>query len=175
MTPMREYPPDSRLLPGATAMPPVQPQRDDTVSLRQVIGVIRRHYRLVLGLTLACAAVGGFLGARQHPRYEANGVMRLALERRSLTGDIEEQRPSDVSRTSDPLITAVELARSRSVLAAVVDSLGLQLVMDPPRAFSRRLLTGIKVDTNTAGGDSVFVTFSAGQATARLGRHSASA
>jgi tyrosine-protein kinase Etk/Wzc len=170
---MREYLPDSRLLPGTTAMPPIHPQRDDTLSLRQVIGVMRRHYRLVLGLTLVGAALGGFLGASQHPKYEANGVMRLALERRSLTGEVE--RPADVSRTSDPLITAVELARSRSVLAAVVDSLGLQLIMDPPRAFSRRLLSQIQVGPDTRGGDSVFVTFSAGQATAQLGRRKASA
>ena len=172
---MREYLPDSRLLPGATAaLPPARPQRDDTVSLRQVFGVIRRHYKLVLGLTLAGAALGGFLGATQHAKYEANGVMRLALERRSLTGDIEE-RPADVIRTSDPTITAVELARSRSVLAAVVDTLGLQLVMDPPRSFSRRLLTNIQVDSNTAGGDSVFVTFTARQVTARLGARKVSA
>jgi Mrp family chromosome partitioning ATPase/uncharacterized protein involved in exopolysaccharide biosynthesis len=171
---MREYLPDSRLLPGNTAPLPVHPQRDESVSLRQVIGVIRRHYKLVLGLTLAGAALGGFLGATQHAKYEANGVMRLALERRSLTGDIEE-RPADVSRTSDPLITAVELARSRSVLAAVVDSLGLRLVMDPPRSFSRRLLTNIQVDSNTTGGDSIFVTFTARQVTARLGGQKVSA
>src|ERR1700682_4876639 len=137
---MDRYLPESRLLPGATAPSPAgYPQREDSVSLKQVVGVIRRHYRLVLALTLAGAALGAFLGVTQRPKYEAAGVMRLALERRSLTGDIE--RPVELGRTSDPLISAVELVRSRSVLAAVVDSLGLQLLIDPQKAFSRSLLT----------------------------------
>lgn len=170
---MREYPPDSRLLTGTTAPPPLSyPQRDDSISLRHVISVIRRHYRLVLALTLVGAALGGFFGLTQRPQYQANGVMRLALERRSLTGDVEQP---ELSRTSDPLMSAVELVLSRTVLASVVDSLGLQLVVDPPKSFSRRLLTQIKVDTNNAGRDSIFVTFTARQVTARLGAQKVSA
>lgn len=171
---MREYPPDSRLLPGATTPSPFgQPHHDDSVSLRQVIGVIRRHYRLILALTVVGAGLGAYVGARQDAQYEANGVMRLALERRSLTGDIE--RPADVGRNADPMISAVELIRSRSVLAAVVDSLGLQLSIDPPEALSRRLLSQVKVDTNSAGGDSINVTFTARNVTARLGPQTVSA
>lgn len=171
---MREYPSDSRLLPGAIAPAPQNYyQRDDSVSLRQVIGVIRRHYRVVLGLTLVGAALGGFFGASQRPKYEANGVMRLALERRSLTGDIEQ--PAELGRNSDPLVSTVELIKSRSVLAAVVDSLGLQLVVDPPDAFSRRLLTQVKVDSTSLGGDSILVTFTPSQFTARLGTRTVTA
>jgi succinoglycan biosynthesis transport protein ExoP len=171
---MREYPPDSRLLPGATAPTSIgHPHGDDSVSLRQIIGVIRRHYRLVLAVTVVGAALGAYVGASQHAQYEANGVMRLALERRSLTGDIE--RPAELGRNSDPMISAVELIRSRSVLAAVVDSLGLQLRIDPDGAFSRRLLSQVKVDTTLAGSDSITVTFTARNVTARLGSQKVSA
>lgn len=166
--PMREYPPESRLLPGALAPTSASyHQRDDSVSLRHVIGVIRRHYRVVLGLTLVGAALGGFFGSTQRPKYEANGVMRLALERRSLTGDLE--RPAELGRNSDPLVSTVELIKSRSVLAAVVDSLGLQLVIDPPDAFSRRLLTQVKVDSTSLARDSILVSFTPTQVIARLG------
>jgi Mrp family chromosome partitioning ATPase/uncharacterized protein involved in exopolysaccharide biosynthesis len=170
---MRDYPPDSRLLPGAAVPPPASHHpREDSVSLRQVIGVIRRHYRLVLALTIVGAALGGFIGASQRPEYEAHGVMRLGSERRSLTGDLE--RPIELGRNADPVAAAVELVRSRSVLAAVVDSLGLQLVMDPDKAFSRRLLTQVQVDPY-ARGDSIQLTFTPRQIAARLGAQQVSA
>ena len=78
---MHDYQPDPRLLPGARAPYPanVPSPRDDSVSLRQVIGVFRRHWKLVLALTVVGTAIGGFMGATQRPQYEATGIMRLAL------------------------------------------------------------------------------------------------
>lgn len=169
---MRDYPPDSRLLPGARAPYPtnVPAQRDDSVSLRQVFGVFRRHWRLVLALTLVGTAVGGFLGATQRPRYEATGIMRLALERRNLTGEPEAK----LAPKSDPTMSAVQLILSRSVLQAVVDTLGLQLRPDPEVKFPRRLLAQVKVDP-TAAGDSIFVKFNRTRVGAKLGDQQASA
>ena len=169
---MHDYPPDSRLLPGARAPYPanVPSPRDDSVSLRQVIGVFRRHWKLVLALTVVGTAVGGFLGATQRPQYEATGIMRLALERRNLTGEPD----AELGRKSDPTVTAVALILSRSVLAAVVDSLGLQLRPDPELRFSRRLLAQIKVDP-IASGDSIYVKFNRNRVTARLGEQQVSA
>jgi uncharacterized protein involved in exopolysaccharide biosynthesis/Mrp family chromosome partitioning ATPase len=169
---MHDYPPDSRLLPGNRAPYPtnVPPQRDDSVSLRQVISVFRRHWKLVLAVTVVGTALGGFFGATQRPRYEATGVMRLALERRSLTGEPD----AEMGRKSDPTVTAVQLVLSRSVLAAVVDTLGLQLRTDPEVEFPRRLLANIKVDPS-AGGDSVFVRFTRNRVAARLGDQQTSA
>jgi succinoglycan biosynthesis transport protein ExoP len=171
---MNQYPPESRLLAGATAPSSVShPHGDDSISLRQIIGVIRRHYKLVLAVTIVGAGLGAYVGASQHAQYEANGVMRLALERRSLTGDME--RTPELGRNADPIISTVELIRSRSVLAAVVDTLGLQLRIDPPEAFSRRLLSQVRVDTTLAASDSINVTFTARNVTARLGTQKVSA
>lgn len=169
---MHDYPPDSRLLPGARAPYPTngQPQRDDSVSLRQVIGVFRRHWKLVLALTLVGTAVGGFIGASQRPSYEAQGIMRLALERRNLTGEPD----AELGRRSDPTVTAVSLVLSRSVLAAVVDSLGLQLRPDRELRFPRRLLAQVKID-ETVSNDSIYVKFNRNRVAARLGDQQVSA
>ena len=168
---MHDYPPDSRLLPGARAPYPanVQPQRDDSVSLSQVIGIFRRHWKLVLGLTVVGTAVGGFMGATQRPSYEANGVMRLSLDRRNLTGEPEAQ----TGRNSDPTVTAVQLILSRSVLAAVVDTLGLQLRPDPELRFPRRLLANIRIDPAVAG-DSIFMKFTRNRVSAKMGERQVS-
>ena len=169
---MHDYPPDSRLLPGARAPYPASahPQRDDSVSLRQVIGVFRRHWKLVLALTVVGAGLGAFVGMTQRPKYEATGIMRLALERRNLTGEPD----AELGRKSDPTVTAVALVLSRSVLAAVVDSLGLQLRPDPDLRFPRRLISSVKVDP-TASGDSIYVRFTRTRVTAKLGEQQASA
>src|SRR4051812_10286431 len=103
---MNQYPPESRLLAGATAPSSIShPHGDDSISLRQIIGVIRRHYKLVLAVTIVGAGLGAYVGASQHAQYEANGVMRLALERRSLTGDME--RTPELGRNADPMISTV--------------------------------------------------------------------
>ncbi len=167
---MRDYPPEPRLLAGQAAPYPAPVQRDDSVSLRQMIGVFRRHWKLVLALTVLGMVAGGFIGAAQRPRYEATGVMRLALERRNLTGEPE----AEMSGKSDPTVTAVQLVLSRSVLAAVVDTLGLQLRPDPELNFPRRLLVGVKVEP-TSSGDSILVKFTRNRVTAKLGDRQVSA
>jgi len=135
-----------------------------------VIGIFRRHWKLVLGLTVVGTAVGGFMGATQRPSYEANGVMRLSLDRRNLTGEPEAQ----TGRNSDPTITAVQLILSRSVLAAVVDTLGLQLRPDPELRFPRRLLAEIKIDPTVAG-DSIFMKFTRNRVSAKMGERQVAA
>jgi tyrosine-protein kinase Etk/Wzc len=169
---MHDYPPDSRLLPGARTPYPanVPSQRDDSLSLRQVIGVFRRHWKLVTALTLLGMVVGGFIGATQRPRYEATGIMRLALERTNLTGEPD----AELGGKSDPTVTAVQLILSRSVLAAVVDTLGLQLRPDPELRFPRKLLAQVEVDP-AASGDSIYVKFTRNRVTARLGQQQVSA
>jgi Mrp family chromosome partitioning ATPase/uncharacterized protein involved in exopolysaccharide biosynthesis len=172
---MDEFVPETRLLPGARgpAPAPAYPHGDDSVSIKHILGVLRRHYRLILVLTVLGTGIGAFLGFTQPPEYDAVGTVRMALERRSLTGDIERPTP-DASRNADPLVSAAQLILSRSVLAAVVDTLGLQLVTDGKGDFPTWLLTQRKVDPRSAG-DSILVTFTPDSAVARLGDRQASA
>src|SRR5918999_233255 len=93
-----------------------------SVSLRQMFGVIRRHYRIVLALTILGAAAGGLLVYKEPASYEAQATIRLAGERRQLTGQLEGATP-EISRTTDPLLSLTELVRSRAVMGSVVDSL----------------------------------------------------
>jgi succinoglycan biosynthesis transport protein ExoP len=131
-------------------------QASGSVSLRQIFGVLRRHHRVVLTLTLLGAAVGGFLVYNAPASYQAQATLRLAGERRALTGRIEGATP-EISRTTDPLLSLTQLVQGRAVMGAVVDSLGLRLVSGTPE-FGTSALDGVQVDSQ-AMRDTVLVTF----------------
>ncbi|HUR95835.1 MAG TPA: polysaccharide biosynthesis tyrosine autokinase [Gemmatimonadales bacterium] len=155
---MSRLTPVRRELPGS-AEPPLRPieanDSGDSVSFRQVFTVLRRRYPLILAMTLIGTSIGVFLASREPPTYHATALLRFAGERRALTGD-EAEGPS-VSKTADPIESIMQLIRSRTVAAAVVDTLGLQLQSWTPE-FSTADLAQIHVDSRAVG-DSVNLTF----------------
>ena len=74
---------------GAMDRPP-----SDSISVGHIFGVLRRRYRLVLLVTVLGLAAGGYLAAKTPANYRAVATIRLAGERRSLTGEIEGPRRS---------------------------------------------------------------------------------
>jgi polysaccharide biosynthesis transport protein len=82
-------------------------------------------------------------------------VLRLAGERRALTGEIEPT--PELDRTTNPILSVAELVRSRSVLGAVVDSLGLRLLSATPEVGTSQL-TRVYVGPE-ATNDTIQVTF----------------
>ena len=146
-----------QLPPGPGSMDQeFEPHTGASISLRQMFGVVRRHHRIVLTLTVLGAAAGGFLVYKAPASYEAQATLRLAGERRALTGQIEGPTP-DLSRTMDPMLSLTEMVRSRSVMGAVVDSLGLRLVSGTEE-FPSSGLDGVEVDSQ-ATRDTILVTF----------------
>ncbi len=125
------------------------------ISLGQMLGVLRRRYRLVLLLTLLGVGAGAYLALRSPATYKAGAVLRLAGERQALTGGIEPT--PELDRLADPIASIVELVRSRSVMGAVVDSLGLRLISMTPE-FASNQLEGARVDSGVTS-DSILVTF----------------
>src|SRR5919109_1911172 len=173
--PMPAQPPHDRLLPGGyeTPLQPVQPADSaGMVSFRQALAVLRRRFQLILALTACGAALGLFLASREPTTYKASAMLRLAGERQTLTGTSEEVAPG-LGRTADPMLSIIELLRSRAVAGVVVDSLGLQLVSLTPE-FSVEDLEATKVDPRAAG-DSVLVAFREDGVSARRGERAVTA
>ncbi len=164
--------PESRMLPGTVAPMPIEPGGGQSISLSRLIGVMRRRWRVIVTMTAVGAAIGAFLASQQPPTYEAKALIRLAGERRQLTGNMEAPEP-ELGRSADPMLSLVELIRSRSVLGAVVDSVGLQLVSLEPD-FKAAELNEVRVDPRL-GGDSILVNFTPGKVTAVSGGRTASA
>jgi tyrosine-protein kinase Etk/Wzc len=149
--------PQNRLLAGTVEAPlrPIEAESGESVSFRQVLVVLRRRYRLILAMTLVGAAIGLFLASREPPRYYASAMLRFAGERRALTGD-EDEAPG-TSKTTDPMLSILQLVRSRTVGGVVVDTLGLQLKSFTPE-FTTAELAQVHVDPRAAG-DSVQLVF----------------
>jgi Mrp family chromosome partitioning ATPase/uncharacterized protein involved in exopolysaccharide biosynthesis len=147
-------------------------QGSDSISFGHFLGVLRRRYRLVLLLTIIGLGVGGYLAAKSPALYKAVAVLRLAGERRALTGEIEPT--PELDRTTDPILSMVELVRSRTVMGTVVDSLGLRLVSVTPD-FKTGQLEGIVVKADEPGGDTISVNFFRNGLKANLGGREAQA
>ena len=89
---MTDSPRETRLLHGST-IPRAQaqasaPQPAGEISFGQILGVLRRRYRVIAAMTMLGTGVGAFLASREPPTYHAGAVLRVADERRSLTGDM---------------------------------------------------------------------------------------
>ncbi len=172
---MRAQPPSDRLLPGGFDPPPRPVETGDSagmVSFRQALAVVRRRFQLILTVTACGAALGVFLASREPTSYKASAMLRLAGERQTLTGVSEEAAPS-LGRTADPMLSIIELLRSRTVAGVAVDSLGLQLVSLAPE-FSVEDLAGVRVDPRAAG-DSVQMVFQDDGVSARRGERAVTA
>ena len=167
---MRQLPLDNRRLltgPDQVAAVAADGATSQTISLGHFLIVVRRHWRLILALGAVGAILGGVLGARTPPSYRAVAMLRLANERRAMTADIEAAPPASRGRDTDPLLSTIQLIRSRGVMGAVVDSLGLQLKSRTPD-FPIRQVSDIRVDPRTAG-DSILVRFYQNGVLAKLG------
>ena len=80
-------------------------------------------FLVVAGLTLAATAL---LVLGSASRYSARSSIRIASERRTLTSGVENA-PETLDRPVDPLLSAVQVLSSRTLVGTVVDSLGLRL------------------------------------------------
>jgi succinoglycan biosynthesis transport protein ExoP len=162
----RQLPPGAPTMDGGYERP-----GSDSLSLGHMLAVLRRRYRLVLGGTALGLAAGGYIALKAPATYKATAVLQLAGERRALTGEIEPTPLLD--RNSNPILSVVELVRSRSVLGAVVDSLGLRLQSATPE-FGTSRLEGVRVDPK-ATADTIQLTFYQNGVKAKLGGQTANA
>ncbi len=165
---MRSFPPSNRQVPGGFEPPMRSVEFADTpgtVSFRQAFNVLRRRYVLILGMTVLGSMAGLFLASQSPATYQASAMLRLAGERQTLTGAEDVEAAPGLGRSADPMLSIIELLRSRTVAGVVVDSLGLQLSSLTPE-FSFEDLARVQVDPRAAG-DSVQVTFKDNEVVAR--------
>jgi Mrp family chromosome partitioning ATPase/uncharacterized protein involved in exopolysaccharide biosynthesis len=172
---MNDYRPPARQLPSGSPFTDGAYERPagDSLSLGQVVGVMRRRYRLILLMTFLGIAAGGVLALRTPATYRAVATIRLAGERRELTGELGDQTPDISSRTMDPILSLAQSVKSYTVLGAVVDSLGLQLNSATPE-FGAGKLEKIWVNPQS-GNDTIEVTFYQNGVKAKLANREARA
>src|ERR1041385_1278473 len=116
-----------------------------TVRLEDLLARVRRHIWLVLGVATAAVAAAGYVAHVTGPAYCAVAGTRLSDPRGPVAGGGGEDPASADERFADPLLSLVELLKSRAVAGAVVDSMPALRMF--PRKFSASLVTDVAVAT----------------------------
>lgn len=127
-----------------------------TVRVEDLLATVRRHVWLVLGVATVVVAAAGYVAHVTGPVYRAVAVIRLSDPRRALTGGVVEDPASADERFADPLLSLVELLKSRAVAGAVVDS--MPLLRLAPRKFPASLVTDAAIAADVVA-ESLHVTF----------------
>jgi len=127
-----------------------------TVGVDELLAILRRHVRLVLGVTAITVVAAGVLAYVIEPTYRAVALIRLWDPRRALTGGVVDDPARADERFADPLLSQVELLTSRTVAGAVVDSTPLLRVLT--RKFPRSVLGDVALP-DAAAADTFRLTF----------------
>ena len=168
---MSEHPPNHvRAAAGSVADREELEAPASTVRLDDLFAIVRRHVRLVLGVAAAVMAAAGYVAYVTGSVYRAVAVIRLSDPRRAFTGGVVDD-PALLAdgRYADPLLSQVELLKSRTVAGGVVDSMPMLRVVlrksSPSlldrvlrRRFSPNLLGVVAVRPDAAA-DSLSLTF----------------
>src|SRR2546426_9180371 len=145
--PQRSPLPATAALPGGLEQPP---------NLREWLVVLRAHRGLVAGVTAAVTALAAWIVYTSPPLYRAKAVVRLVDARRALAGTLVDGGADVTLRTADPVLSQVEVLRSRATAGAVVDE------MPVLRIRTRRFPVGLVKDVRLApevGRDSLQLEF----------------
>lgn len=114
------------------------------LDLQRMLGVVRRHLRLVALVALLAAAAAGAYAYLRQPIYSANAVIRMRDTRASLTGGLAAGQEQPVGGPEvNPLLSLIEVLSSRTVAGAVVDSMPLLRVRTDGIPITA--LTGVEI------------------------------
>lgn len=144
------------LLPQPPSAAEQDPRAPGGLALSEILLAIRRRYRLVLAVAGLTTAGATLLALREAPTFTATVVLRIGDARRLLMGGIE-QPDVQTDRLASPVLSQIQLLRSRTLTGAVVDSVGLRLVPDFS-GFPPTLLKEVRV-TPDAVSDTVRLWF----------------
>lgn len=146
-----------------------------TVHFDEVLFILRRHARLVVGVAALAVVATGIVAYMAGPVYRAVAVIRMSDPRRALTGGVVDDPARAEGRFTDPLVSQAELLTSRTVAGAVVDSMPvLRIVTEdlPPSllgAVAVAPAAPVRSFRLAFGGDSFVVQASSGPRRAAYG------
>lgn len=118
------------------------------VDIKRLLAPMLRHRWILIGTTVAFAAAAVAYVRWALPQYRATATIRLDDLRREVTVGIEAPEKASGPMTN-PVVSEIQLLRSRELVGHVVDSLGLQLRPDFHH-FTASLLRDVHVAQDIA-------------------------
>ncbi|HEX2206241.1 MAG TPA: polysaccharide biosynthesis tyrosine autokinase [Longimicrobium sp.] len=122
--------------------------RAEATGLRDLKGVLMRQRWTLLACLVLGGAAGGALVMRARPVYEASALTRVEEPRGAQASMPKQLDLALLLGGGAGVGTDLEVLRTRTLAAAVIDSLGLRLdVTAPRRAVRSRVLSNVRVDS----------------------------
>lgn len=116
------------------------------VHLRDLIAVVRRHWRLTAALTLLVAGGAGFSARKQIPQFQSRLTVQVSSPKQ-VFAQLEGVRVDELALQTDPVLSEALILTTQQLALQVVRSLGLQLELDDPRLYRGEVLASVSVDS----------------------------
>lgn len=129
---------------GAEALKRIVHQRE--VHLRDLVGVVARHWRLVALLTVLVAGGAWYSARRQVPRYQSRLTVQVTSPK-TVFAQLEGVRVDELALQTDPVLSEALILTTQQLALDVVHSLALQLELNDPALRRGDLFAAVSVDS----------------------------
>jgi polysaccharide biosynthesis transport protein len=138
-----------------------QPPRNDELTLADVVRILYENRRVVLVVTAGALVLAAALTLFQRPVYLTEATMHVhedGIARQGLQSELGSiALLAGLSRTTSGLETDMLIMQSRRILAAIADSLAMQVRLVRPATARDAVFSGVEViDTATPTGTVTF-------------------
>src|SRR6476469_362355 len=142
----------------------------DLGDLKEILGIVRRRRWLVLFFAATSAGIAAYLAYSAKPVYLASASVRIADARRAISGGIADAPRDNIGNSDlvDPVLSKIQVLKSREVAADAVRRQPLGLVVSPD-GFPASDLSDIRVDSLLLRHTTLTVNFEADDYTLREG------
>jgi capsular exopolysaccharide synthesis family protein len=147
----------------APGLPPRQGS-GESINLQEILRLLRRHLLLVAAFPLVFGLVATWLALRAPAAYQSIATVRLADLRQNLTAGLGDPVAERMAGRRDPLLSQIEVMRSRTLVGRVADREGLRL--RPAGDLPRDILRSASVPAEAAS-DTIRLAFEPRQVRAR--------
>jgi len=134
---------------GAEALKRIVHQRE--VHLRDLVGVVARHWRLVALLTVLVAGGAWYSARRQVPRYQSRLTVQVTSPK-TVFAQLEGVRVDELALQTDPVLSEALILTTQQLALDVVHSLALQLELNDPALRRGDLFAAVSVDSAAPAG-----------------------
>lgn len=154
---------------------PADPAPGEGIPLREYLGALRRHLWLIGAAVLVCVGFAAYRIHREPPRYTAASAVRLVNARQEMAGQIGSGQTDPLPGWyTDPILSQIQVLRSRAVAQEVVDSVGARLQPADPE-FPFGVVRDVAVGAAARPGDTLHLEFTRAGTRGRMGERAAQA
>lgn len=100
--------------------------------LRQYLTIVQRYWWVIVLTTVLAAGYQFYKTRGNRPIFQASSAVRLSDQASSVSGNLVPDYGGGFGGYTDPILTQVQVIKSRIIAERVVDSLGLRLQSETP-------------------------------------------